>query len=69
MGVRREHGMACPACEADTHIEVVATHWVRLAPDGTDYADDGSEEWDDTSPARCCECDHTGTVATFTVTP
>ena len=55
--------MACPECGGDSEIEVAATVWVRLCPDGTDAS--GDHEWDDDSPCRCGACGHEARVADF----
>jgi hypothetical protein len=59
--------LKCPRCGADDHIDVAATVWVRLCPDGTDIfnAHSGDHEWDDDSAAVCCACDYVGTVRDF----
>jgi hypothetical protein len=59
--------MACPVCGRDDAIDVAATVWVRLTPDGTDTdeSNDGSHEWDGDSAALCNACGHSGTVGEF----
>jgi hypothetical protein len=59
--------MRCPKCGGDTRIDIAATVWVRLTPDGTDTdeATEGGHFWDDDSPARCDACDHNGKVKEF----
>lgn len=63
-----DFGMQCPNCGSSNRIDVAATVWVRLCPDGTDIyeADNGDQEWTDSSSAHCGSCGHDGTVATFT---
>ena len=59
--------MACPACKRDDRIDIQATVWVRLTPDGTDadLSEDGDHTFEPTSPAQCHGCGHHGTVAEF----
>ena len=56
------HGYLCPNCNKGDNLEIAAIHWVKLVPDGTGYAQDGSEQWDDNSAARCTNCDWSGFV-------
>ena len=62
--------MRCPQCGGEDQIDIQATHWVRLTSDGTDahVADNSGHEWEDKSPATCCDCGHAGIVKTFTPT-
>lgn len=66
--IDNDFGMKCPDCGRSDQIDVAATVWVRLCPDGTDVyeAENGDHEWSGDSTAKCCSCDHVGTVATFT---
>ena len=61
-------GMACPKCVDDLLINVAATIWVRLSPEGTDpyEAKNQDHERNHSSAAFCCTCGHHGTVASFT---
>lgn len=63
--VRDEHGMICPRCKLDTHLEVVYSAWTLLVPDGTDdiNASEHDHDWDTESPCRCRACNWTGIVA------
>jgi len=56
--------MVCPKCGRTDQLDIAATVWVRLTPDGTDNdaADDGDHEWDDDSVCRCAACGWAGTV-------
>ena len=59
--------LRCPICQHDDEVEVRAECWRLLCEDGTD--DGPSMEgynWGSTSAARCCACNHEGTVADFT---
>lgn len=59
-----DHGLQCPKCKKGDELEIAATHWVLLRPDGTDDSEmDGSEEWDDASGAKCNACDWSGKVS------
>ena len=57
----------CPLCGSDESIDIAATVWVRLVPDGTDVyeARDGDQTWDDDSPATC-GCGWDGIVGDLT---
>lgn len=62
-----QFGLRCPECGMSDHLDIAATVWVRLCPDGTDVtaAGNGDHEWEDSSAIKCCACGHDGTVATF----
>jgi hypothetical protein len=62
-----QFGLRCPECGMSDQLDIAATVWVRLCPDGTDVtaAGNGDHEWEDSSPIKCCACGHDGTVATF----
>lgn len=57
----------CPACGADDQIDVFASLWVRLTPDGTDADASacGDHEWSDHSAAACDACGYRGHVNDF----
>ncbi len=59
--------MTCPKCGRDDHIDIAATVWVRLTPDGTDIdgPKDGSHEWEPDSVAMCAACSYSGEVKDF----
>lgn len=59
--------MACPKCGADDQIDISATVWVRLCPDGTDItaAENGDYEWNKDTAAVCHNCGHSGTISDF----
>ena len=67
--VLEEWGMRCPVCKDDTRLEITVTTSVLLTPDGTDIFEvqDGSHEWEPSSPCACRSCDWGGTVAEATV--
>ena len=69
MSVKANWNMACPACGFDNEIDIGATVYVRLCPDGTDVmvAQNGDHEWDGDSTALCNACGHAGTVNRFTI--
>jgi len=62
-----QHGLCCPECGKSDEIDIAATVWVRLCPDGTDLtaAHDGNHEWQNDSAAYCGACGHDATVAEF----
>ena len=62
--VGNQHGYLCPSCGDGTglHVEAVIRTEVALYSDGTEDSG-GDTEWDDTSCARCSNCDWHGTVA------
>lgn len=64
-----EFGLRCPECGRSAEIDIAATVWVRLCPDGTDVtaSRNGDHEWANESAAQCCVCGHCGTVADFGV--
>jgi len=66
--VKDYHEMVCPSCGSDESLDVVATVWVRLTPDGSDAAlsQDGSHEWDNDSFCCCNACDWNGRVVDAT---
>ncbi|MFI5109732.1 MAG: hypothetical protein ACHP78_12900 [Terriglobales bacterium] len=47
-----QHGLRCPECGKSDQLDIAATVWVRLCPDGTDVtaAECGDHEWDNTAP-------------------
>jgi hypothetical protein len=53
--VLKTHDVKCPECGADDALDVAATLWVRLTPDGSDadLSHDGSHEWDANSNCLC----------------
>ena len=65
--VRDEWAMICPKCGNDEQIDVLASCYVRLTPDGTDAdaSHDGEHAWSTASAAKCCACGHTGIVREF----
>ena len=66
-----QFGLRCPDCGRSDEIDIAATVWVRLCPEGTDVtaAENGDHEWENGSSAKCCACGHDGTVAEFGVKP
>ena len=67
--VKSEWEMQCPKCKADDQIDIAATMYVRLLPDGTDpyESGQGDTEWDDKSHAICRACDYSGKVSKFKI--
>lgn len=60
-------GLCCPECGRGDQIDIAATVWVRLCPDGTDVtqAANGDHEWSNHSGAVCQACCHSGNVDEF----
>lgn len=65
--VKEAWNMVCPECGCDDEIDIAATLWVRLCPDGTDVnaAANGDHEWGDHDPAECMACGFQGAAADF----
>ena len=59
-------GMACPSCGSVGPFAIQASVIVLVGDDGI-LEDTSGHEWNDTSICGCDSCDHSGTVATFTV--
>jgi len=59
--------MRCPKCGTSDEIDIAATVWIRLCPDGTDVtqAAKGDHEWEHGSLAACDSCGHAATVRDF----
>lgn len=59
--------MVCPSCGAHDQIDIEATVWIRVTPDGTDAdaSEDGDHTFTPDSRAKCCACHHRGTVENF----
>ena len=64
-----DFGMKCPHCDASDEIDIAATIWIRLCPDGTDVtaAENGDHYWNDDSAAVCQSCGHVGIVEEFDI--
>ena len=65
--VRDEWAMVCPKCGKDDEIDVLASAYVRLTPDGPDASasHDGEYAWSIYSATKCCACGHTGIAREF----
>lgn len=65
--VREHHGMCCSVCGDDLRIDIAATVWIRLTPDGTDATEaaNGDHEWSDHSTGECQTCNFVGHVSDF----
>lgn len=61
--VKEVWNLACPSCGSDSGIEITASVTCKLSTGGTDEI--GSHEWSDDSPCYCNECNHDGTIKTF----
>lgn len=59
--VKETWGMACPSCQRDDRLKVVARVWATLFPEGTEI-DDSDHEWDDHSTCACGACGWKGFV-------
>lgn len=66
-GVAAGWGLRCPGCGDSAEIDIAATVWVRLCPNGTDtaLAPYGDHEWADDSAASCNACGYRGLVRDF----
>jgi hypothetical protein len=64
MRADNQWNLCCPGCGQGDGIDIAATVWVRLCPDGTDVtlAHNGDHEWDDDAPVYCNVCDFQGQV-------
>jgi len=62
--VREQYSLECPSCHKYDWIAIEIKVWAELHPDGTDV-DSQDHEWDDSSLARCSNCQFEGTVAHF----
>lgn len=62
--VAQRWGLRCPACGDCDQIDIAASVWVRLCPDGTDaqLAANGNHEWSDAHAACCHACGFHGAV-------
>lgn len=62
-----QFGLRCPDCGKGDQIDIAATVWVRLCPDGTDVtqAANGDHEWSNQSGAACAACGHASKVTDF----
>jgi ribosomal protein S27E len=67
--VRAYHDVQCPKCGRDDELDVFATVYVRLTPEGsdTDQAENVIHSWGAATPVRCHSCDHDGTIFEFRV--
>lgn len=65
--IGNQFGLRCAECGRGDEIDIAATVWVRLCPDGTDAttATNGDHEWCDHSGALCAACGHGGNVSDF----
>jgi hypothetical protein len=61
-------GMACPVCKSEGPFHIDVTTTVLVHDDGTEYDTGTDTLWSDDSCCMCAACDHTGTVADFTIT-
>jgi hypothetical protein len=53
-----EWNLRCPDCGGTDAIDIAATVWVRLCPDGTDatLSHNGDHGWDEDSSVCCAAC-------------
>jgi hypothetical protein len=63
-------GKQCPQCKQEDEILILTPMWISLKDEGTDsFADSlknlGDIDYDETTVARCPECEFEGTVADF----
>jgi hypothetical protein len=59
--------LRCPKCHGEDSIDILASVWLRLMPDGTDADASacGDHEWCDQSAASCDACGYQGHVVDF----
>lgn len=64
MTASSEWNLRCPDCGGTDAIDIAATVWVRLCPDGTDpmLSHNGDHEWGEDSPVCCAACHFHGQV-------
>jgi hypothetical protein len=57
-----EWNLRCPDCGGTGAIDIAATVWVRLCPDGTDVtlSHNGDHDWNQDSPVCCATCWNVG---------
>jgi len=59
-------GVKCPKCGQEDLFKIAARVIVEVSDDGTE--DQGGDyEWDQAAFCQCCECDHAGQLADFTI--
>jgi hypothetical protein len=58
-------GKRCPECGSYGPFEVTVLKRVLLFDNGTDDAEDGSNEYSDESPAMFCACEHEAKFGDF----
>jgi hypothetical protein len=68
--IARYWSVRCPQCSMSDEIDIAATVWVRLCPNGTDptLAANGDQEWTDDSGACCNACGFHAQVREFQIT-
>ena len=57
--------LACPHCGCRDGIQIEVKRWASFSDHGTEDEPDDTE-YEGRNPARCSECNHSGTVARFT---
>jgi len=59
-------GVKCPKCGQEDLFKIEASVIVEVSDDGTE--DQGGDyEWDQAAFCQCCDCDHAGKLADFTI--
>lgn len=59
-------GVKCPKCGPEDLFKIAASVIVEVSDDGTEDQG-GGYEWDQQTFCQCCECDHGGKLADFTI--
>jgi hypothetical protein len=54
----------CPKCGGEDRFHIQALVTTLVTDDGAEAAD-GNFEWDENSPIKCLQCNHTGRVRQF----
>lgn len=64
MTASSEWNLSCPDCGGTDAIDIAATVWVRLRPDGTDgtLSHNCDHTWDEDALVYCAACNFRGQV-------
>jgi hypothetical protein len=60
-------GVKCPQCGQEDRFLIFSTILAEVTDEGADVAHGSDWHWDDSSMARCPECDRDGPLAEFRV--
>ena len=59
--------LRCPHCGNETHFFISARVLAYVTDEGAQASENGSIDWDAQSAIDCPECEHSGTVKSFTI--